>query len=237
MESFYVPPDLIANGHLTIRDEEHHHITRVLRMNAGDTLRVVDGKGTAYVCRITSVSSHETVCTIDATQPLYNEPSLHVSLMFPILKNHNRIEWLVEKGTELGVAGFIPVATFRTVSNRLRIGRLRKIAAAAMKQCKRSLLPEIREETDLETLLQNEARTFDVIYIGDEERTDILRLGVGRQNLSGKRVLLLTGPEGGFTEEETALSINHGAVPVTLGRRRLRAETAALIMAANIITD
>jgi 16S rRNA (uracil1498-N3)-methyltransferase len=237
MESFYVPPHQIKESHLTIRDEEHHHITRVLRMQPGDEVLVVDGKGTAYFCRIASISIRETECVVESMITAYNEPAVRVTLMLPILKNRSRMEWLIEKGTELGVTVFLPIITSRTIPERIRLDRLEKIAAAAMKQCKRSVLPRIQEEKDLEYILRNEINEYDAVYIGDEGRTDIIRLGKENVNLPGKNILLLAGPEGGFTEEETALSIDCGAVPVSLGKRRLRAETAALVMAAYSITD
>jgi 16S rRNA (uracil1498-N3)-methyltransferase len=237
MESFYVPPHQIKESHLTIQNAKHHHITRVLRMQPGDEVLVVDGKGTAYFCRIASISIRETKCIVESMITAHNEPAIRVTLMLPILKNRGRMEWLIEKGTELGVSVFLPVITSRTIPERVRMDRLDKIAAAAMKQCKRSVLPQIREAKGLEYILKNEINEYDAVYIGDEGRTDIILLGKEKVNLPGRNILLLAGPEGGFTEEEIALSIDRGAVPVSLGKRRLRAETAALVMAAYSITD
>ncbi len=237
MESFYVPPEHISESELSIQGEEFHHLTRVLRKKTGDKILVVNGTGTAFECTIDGINSNESRCTIQNVHEPFNEPEVEVTLMLPVLKNHNRVEWIVEKGTELGVRRFVPVLTERTIPHRIRYDRLRKIALTAMKQCKRSYLPEIAETKKLGDILASVDVSFDKVFIGHEAApvSDSMRSVYGQ--LPGQRVLLLAGPEGGFTGEELRECERNGAQIVSLGVRRYRAETAALIMAVYIIHD
>ncbi len=237
MESFYVSPEDITDAHLSIKGDEFHHLSHVLRKKTGDEIRVVDGTGTAYECVLDRIDRHEARCSVHKVLKQFNEPNVLVTLMLPVLKSHARIEWIVEKGTELGVSRFIPVHTERTIPHRIRYDRLRKIAFAAMKQCKRSRLPVIEENRGLRDILEKVDVSFDKVFIGHEGApvSDTMRSVYGQ--LLNQRVLILAGPEGGFTEDELQLCERHGGHIVSLGIRRYRAETAALIMAVYIIHD
>lgn len=237
MESFFVPPEHIAATEIKIQGEEFHHLSRVLRKREGDSLLVVNGSGIAYECRIEQLTPDTAVCSIQNSYQNYNEPEVDVTLMMPILKNHNRVEWIVEKGTELGVRRFVPVQTERTIPHRIRYDRLRKIALASMKQCKRSYLPEIMETHSLDNILATVDAAFDKVFVGHEEApaTGSMRNVYGQ--LPGQRVLLLAGPEGGFTNEEINKCERNGGQVVSLGVRRYRAETAALMMSVYVIHD
>lgn len=237
MESFFVPPDHITTSEISIQDEEFHHLSRVLRKREGDQLLVVNGSGTAYDCRIETITDDTAVCSIQNVYENYNEPKVNVTLMLPILKNHNRVEWIVEKGTELGVRRFVPVQTERSIPHRIRYDRLRKIARASMKQCHRSYLPEIMEMHALDDLLVTVDAAFDKVFIGHEgaPATTSMRNVYGQ--IPDQRVLLLAGPEGGFTKEEINACERNGGHVVSLGVRRYRAETAALIMSVYVIHD
>lgn len=237
MESFYVLPQYISGSELSIQGDEYHHLTRVLRSKAGDRILVVDGTGTGYECVIDRINREKAYCKIENVCSQYNEPEVDVTLMLPALKNHSRVEWIVEKGTELGIRRFLPVHTERTIRHRIRYDRLRKIARAAMKQSQRSFLPEIADELTLHELFAKADTAFDKIFIGHEGApvSDSMRNVYGQ--LAGQRVLLLAGPEGGFTVEEVKICERNGGRVVSLGTRRYRAETAALIMAVHIIHD
>lgn len=237
MESFYVSPDDIYDANLCITGDEFHHLIHVLRKKTGDGLLAVDGTGTAYECEIDRIDRYEAQCSIRHIYRQYNEPNVQVTLMLPVLKSHTRIEWIVEKGTELGVNRFIPVHTERAIPHRIRYDRLRKIAFAAMKQCKRSHLPVIEESRELRDILDKVDVSFDKVFIGHEGApvSDSMRSMYGQ--LTNQRVLVLAGPEGGFTQDELNLSERHGGQIVSLGVRRYRAETAALLMAVYIIHD
>ncbi len=237
MESFFSSPENIGESDISIRGLEFHHLTKVMRKKTGDEILVVNGLGTAYGCVINQISRDEAICTIQEVYNRYNEPAVSVTLMLPVLKNHSRIEWIVEKGTELGVTRFVPVHTERTIPHRIRYERLQKIAFAAMKQCRRSFLPGIEDGKNFETLLRTADGVYDKIFMGHETAPRTASLKDTAGNISGQRVLLLAGPEGGFSEQEIKLCDESGGQIVTLGTRRYRAETAALLMAAYVIHD
>jgi len=237
MESFYVTSENISDLEINISGEEFHHLSRVLRKKTGDAILVVNGLGTAYECVINQLNRDNAVCSIQHVHEQYNEPKVDVTLMLPVLKNHNRVEWIVEKGTEIGVRRFLPLQTERTIPHRIRYDRLEKIALASMKQCRRSFLPVISEQKSLNEILESVDASFDKVFFGHEGAplTDSVRNVHGR--IPDQRVLLLAGPEGGFTNEEIGLCEKHGGQIVSLGVRRYRAETAALMLAVHVIYD
>ena len=160
----------------------------------------------------------------------HHEPFILVTLAVGILKNPSKFDFLVEKVTELGVREIIPLRTKRTIPSQAKIGRWQKLALSAMKQCGRSYLPRIRELTSLDALLQ-EGHAFDRRIVAHER-------GANRSSLQdiplgpGDSAIVLIGPEGGFSEEEFGLCVDAGFTPVSLGERRLRTETAAVVSAA-----
>lgn len=237
MESFFTTPDNIGESDISIRGSEFHHLIQVMRKRTGDEILVVNGQGTAYGCIVNRINRDEALCKIQEVFNRFNEPDVSITLMLPILKNHSRMEWIVEKGTELGVTRFIPVHTERTIPHRIRYERLQKIAFAAMKQCRRSFLPVIDDGKDIENLLRMADGVYDKIFMGHE--TAPLKASFkGRiGNVAGQRVLLLAGPEGGFSDKEIKLCEGSGGQIVSLGTRRYRAETAALLMTVCIIQD
>jgi 16S rRNA (uracil1498-N3)-methyltransferase len=237
MEYFFSSPENIGESDISIRDVEFHHLTQVMRKKAGDEIMVVNGQGTAYDCVINRISRDEAFCTIQEVYNRYNEPGVSVTLMLPILKNHSRVEWIVEKGTELGVTRFVPVHTERSIPHRIRYERLQKIAFAAMKQCRRSCLPFIEEGTNFEALLHSADGAYEKIFMGHETAPQAASLRRAAEHFPGQRVLLLAGPEGGFSEREIKLCEENGGQIVSLGTRRYRAETAALLMAIFLIQD
>ncbi len=235
MESFYVHPGMITGDRLIIKGEEHHHISRVMRMKTGDRILAVDGRGTAYQCRIESISPSETLCGIEEVHKNYNEAELKLTLMLPILKQHNRLEWLVEKATEIGVHEFLPLKTGRSGSYRLRFERLEKIIVSAMKQCRRSVLPEIKPVAEFDRFVETVSESYDRVYIAHETAPVSASAALDGGSDILRKCLVLVGPEGGFTENEIKIAESHGAVPVSLGTRRLRSETAALVLSASIL--
>lgn len=237
MEIFYSSANDISATELSIKGDEFHHLVRVLRKKPGDHIRVVNGRGTAYDCIIESINSDVVMCSISALLPNYNEPKVEATLMVPILKNHSRMEWIIEKGTELGVRYFLPLYTSHTIRQQIRYQRFQKIAVAAMKQSTRSHLPSIQEAIPLEEGLRSAPTRYDKIFVGHEAAPQSSSIRNVADIAPGQRVLMLAGPEGGFTEEEIELCRGVGAVIVSLGARRFRAETAAILMAAHLIYD
>jgi 16S rRNA (uracil1498-N3)-methyltransferase len=229
MEYFYTPPELIGPTALTIADEEFVHLTHVMRKVPGDAIRVVDGLGTAYDVRIEEISRRSARCSIGARHIRLNEPERSVVVAAALLKNSAKFDYLVEKATELGASGIVPLRTERTIPRNARIDRWRKIALAAMKQSGRCFLPEVHPMVPFGEFLRKSSG--DSLRVIPHEKTGRPRL---RDVVETGRmpVQVCVGPEGGFSEEEIQQAVSAGFIPVSLGPRRLRTETAVLVSVA-----
>ena len=233
MDYFYCPPEKISAVSLTIDGDEFAHLVHVMRAKEGDEIRVVDGKGTAYDVRLGEIRKKMVEGTIYHVERNHHEPPAAVTLAVGVLKNPSKFDFLVEKATELGVRTIIPMATSRTLPHHAKGDRWQKLALAAMKQCGRSYLPEVRELTAFEDVVRL-GTTSDAKLIAHEQPVDGGSPGVSPAK-EGTSVIVLVGPEGGFTGEEILSAKKAGFVPVYLGERRLRTETAAIVVCAALM--
>jgi 16S rRNA (uracil1498-N3)-methyltransferase len=225
---FYTEPANIRDPHARITGDEAKHLLRVLRKKIGDHILLTDGRGNRYEAIIRSIAGEEAECEIVRREQDVNEPHVDVTLGVSLLKNPWRFDFVVEKATELGVRAIIPMVCERTVRTHENHDRLTKIALSALKQCGRSSVPEIHRKTTFEAVLST-SLAHDLKLIPHEKTetshfigTILQRHGVARS------ILVLIGPEGGFTDKELADASAHAFLPISLGPRRLRAETAAL---------
>lgn len=240
-EFCYVRPEDVGGDALTLQKDEVHHLTRVLRKNKHDLICAVDGRGNAYECEIESFEKTSLKARILKRRRLQGEPVFHLTLAVAIPKK-DRFEWILEKGTELGVARFVPVLTERTVTNgkAVKPQRCQRILLSAMKQCRRSVLPALEATLQFSEVCRTSGR-FHLSLLAHEKRPDLkLEDAIARKTDSGKPEnantgILLIGPEGGFTEAEVAEARDAGFGIFGLGPRRLRTETAALTGAALIL--
>jgi 16S rRNA (uracil1498-N3)-methyltransferase len=237
-ESHYVPPDRIVRDEVAFPSEEVRHLVFVLRKKKGDRVWAVDGLGNAYEVELVRISKKEAIGRILRTENNVGESPTDVTLAAGVLKGE-RFDWLVEKATELGVRSIVPFLSEGTVvrPNSQRIRRWRNIALAAMKQSGRSMLPEIKDFHQLEGVIRISAG-FDLRIMahpgpGSAALSEIL----GKLPDPPKSVLLLVGPEGGFVPNEVRLLEENGFVPVSLGPRRLRSETAGVVLVAQVMVN
>jgi len=235
MEYFYVPPSHIAPPRLTIDGEEFQHLTHVMRRAPGDEIRVVDGKGNVFDARIMDLLRREAHCEIIGQSRMENEPERSVTLAVGILKNGSRFDFLVEKATELGVGSIVPLATERTIPRHARSDRWQKLAVAAMKQSGRCVLPHVLPLTPFDRFVAGFAGTGGGSGGGSEVPLKLIphekeTARTLREALPGTagNVVICIGPEGGFSDDEVERAGRAGFVPVSLGPRRLRTETAAI---------
>jgi 16S rRNA (uracil1498-N3)-methyltransferase len=234
MDYFYTPQKQISPTHCLIEGEEFAHLTHVMRRTVGDAIRVVDGVGTAYDVVIEEISRRTARCRITARHMRLHEPSRRLILGTAILKKGSNFDFLLEKTTELGVGVIVPLLTERTIPRHARIERWQKIALAATKQCGRCIIPEIHPPTSLQAFLRN-APEGAARFI-PHERAEGTKLSAAIPAQS-RDVVLCIGPEGGFTDGEVACAVSAGFIPVTLGPRRLRAETAAICAAGLVLLE
>jgi 16S rRNA (uracil1498-N3)-methyltransferase len=235
MDYFYVKLEDVTSHGLTLRGDESKHLVRVLRKNVGDRIFVTDGNEMMYEAVIAEIGKTDTRCSIAAIHRRYNEPSLDVTIGVSLLKNPARFDYLVEKITELGVRTILPISCERTISRSQKHERLEKIALSAMKQCGRSWLPRIQPLQSFECLIEN-SQHYQLKFIfhetSDSSHTVASELKLHEDIHS---LLIVVGPEGGFTEEETTHAVHAGFKSISLGTRRLRTETAAVVAVSHVL--
>ena len=196
-----------------------NYLGNVMRLGEGAEVLLFDGRSGEWLGRIAEAGKKRMALTVER-QTREPEDIPDVWLAFAPVKRA-QTDWLVEKATELGAAKLIPVMTHRTIAERVKLERLEAIAIEAAEQCGRTRLPEIVQPVSLAQLLKEEGRT---LYFADEAGGEPVASA-----FSPGAATILTGPEGGFTDEERAkIRAAKDAVPISLGPRILRAETAAL---------
>lgn len=229
--SFYVRPEDVEGDRLILRGDEAHHAVHVRRCRIGDRVDVVNGVGTGYSVRVEGMEQGELYGRIEETWREPGEPHSLLTLVLALLKG-NRFDWVVEKATEMGVRRIIPVRMARTVAlspGSGKVARWRRIARSAMKQCGRSRLPEIGPVVPWPDAVQQMQR-MDVVLVAWEGREARSLHSVLLEDRSRiERVGVIVGPEGGYAQEELDAMKTAGFHFFSLGSRRLRAETAAIL--------
>ena len=226
---FYAP-DLLADGELP--ETESQHCVRVLRKQAGDEIELTDGKGCFYRAQITE--AHPKHCKLRILETIPAAPlwKNRIEIAIAPTKNIERIEWFAEKAAEMGIDKIIFLKTRYSERKELKTDRIHKLLAAAIKQSGQARLPEVQEMTDFTALVRQ----------GFEGQKWIAHCGPGEKPLLSRvyrpdeSVLTLIGPEGGFSEEEIQVAAGYGFQSVSLGKSRLRTETAALAVCQTIHT-
>jgi 16S rRNA (uracil1498-N3)-methyltransferase len=234
---FYCPPPLSSGATFELPPEAAHHASRVLRLRAGDAVQIFDGRGNALDAKIYAINGkrvvlHELQACMDSS-----ESPLHIVLA-QAMSSSEKMDWVVQKATELGVAEIRPVQTQRSVARlsearaEKRAAHWRGIAIAASEQCGRNLLPQVQTPQELSVWLEQTRHLPGSKFILLPEGAAALH----RQPQPQDRATLLIGPEGGFGESEVQLAQQMGFVPIRLGARTLRTETAALACIAALQT-
>jgi 16S rRNA (uracil1498-N3)-methyltransferase len=238
--NFYSPPEYIVDDVVRIKGEEARHIARVLRHKKGEIISVVDGAGVRYKVALELVRRDEVEGRVIHQVRRENEPVTNITLAAGI-STGAKMDLIIEKGTELGVRKFIPVYTEQATvelddpaKTKKRFSRWNKVAIAAMKQSLRSYLPKIEGPVAFTDLIQ-----LSTGY----DRSLVASLEPGAKNVKFalesetplRNVLLLVGPESGFTAEELEMSKEKALIPVKLGPRRLRTETACITLCSLVL--
>lgn len=232
--TFYAPPSSIRGSTLQLPDDEARHAIRVLRKQAGDEIVVVDGEGGWHRVRLDRVGRDRATGTILETRRGVGEPSYRLTVGIGLLKNTNRFETFLEKAVELGVHRIVPLHTARTEKESLKAQRSRNILVAAMKQCGRSWLPPLSDPQPLPEVVTPGRYDHMFIAHGQDPDAPLLPQAVDADGFAGVDMLMLIGPEGGFTDDEVAMVKERGGTEVSLGARRFRTETAGIVAAAGI---
>lgn len=229
--------DSITTDSAAITGDDAHHISRVLRMKAGDALSLCDGAGNEYDALVAAVSPEVVVCTVSNPHASEAESPVQVSL-FQCLPKAGKMELIVQKCTELGVFSIVPVQSARCVvvpgkDYDKKRERYNRVALEAAKQSRRAMIPRV---LPLTTLKKIDVKSFDLFLVAYEDENTV-SLKQALRAASPKTIALLIGPEGGLEESEIAQLVQAGAKSVSLGRRILRTETAGMAMLAQTLYE
>jgi 16S rRNA (uracil1498-N3)-methyltransferase len=226
MSSYLIHTDDVHGDTVTISGAEAHHAVRVARRKIGESVRLIEGNGTGYDAEITDVTRDTLTCHITRRIDDAGEPRVRLTLAMALLKG-STFDTVVEKAVELGVSTIIPLESTNCIArdpSPKKHERWESLALSATKQCLRSRVPEITRPlttAELTERIPNYTHTF-VAWVHDDGNT------LDADFADDADILLIIGPEGGFTDEEITQLTSAGARTITLGPRRLRAETAAL---------
>ena len=237
---FYSAPDSFNDHHITLDKTESHHAVKVLRLRMGSLIIIVDGLGNACRAEIVKISRAGLVeAKIHSRMRNYGEPAIILTLAAGLSTGY-KFDTVVEKGTELGVKRFVPLITEKSKVKledpkriKTKITRYEKVALSAVKQCRRSYRPEITSIITFDDYMkQTDPDSLNLIF---HPASKAQRLSELKFNNQTKRINLLVGPEAGFSDNEIETAGNNGYLPVTLGSRILRTETASPVICALIM--
>lgn len=222
MHVFYTP-DIQKRNELP--EEEAQHCTRVLRLSTGDEITLTDGKGNFYQAEITAASNKR--CVVSIRETVFQEPlwSCHLHIAMAPTKNMDRNEWFAEKATEIGFDELTFLNCRYSERKVIKNERIEKILISAIKQSLKARLPKLNGMMDFDKFIAQDFEGQKFIAHCYEGEKPLLKNVLK----AGEDSLVLIGPEGDFSEEEVKKAIERGFVPISLGKSRLRTETAALV--------
>ncbi len=245
MHRFFVPPEWIDGQKVTLSEDTAHQIRHVLRMGAGDHLIVLDDSGWEREVELSHVGQNVAMGYVVAEHLAAGEPRTRISLYQGVLKAQ-KLEWVLQKGTELGLVEFIPLVCERSVVGDLedvdrKLGRWQRIIREAAEQSRRGRQPVLRPAMLFTQACQRAMRSGGLALVPwEEEKATGLKAMLNAGGDEGKRpfsLSLFIGPEGGLSEDEIKVARSYHVQPVSLGPRILRAETAGLVAAAAILYE
>lgn len=224
MYLFYTPDIAVSNQ---LNEEESGHCVRVLRYTKGDEILLTDGRGTTYQARITN--PHPKHCEFEILSSEKQEKHHHLNLHIAIAptKNIERLEWMIEKCTEIGIDEITPLLCRFSERKQIRVDRLEKIMLSAAKQSLTPYLPRLNPLTDYDSFIKSQEKSDAQRFIAHcyKNERHPLKDAIER----GRDCVILIGPEGDFSEQEIEYALSVGFIPVSLGESRLRTETAGVV--------
>ncbi len=224
MHLFYTPDIEPTHPQYFLSEEESKHAVRVLRLNVGDQVQLIDGRGGLYTAEIKDAHPKRTILQITNVVTDFNKRNHYLHIAIAPTKNIERLEWFLEKATEIGIDEISLIICQRSERKEAKVDRLNKIITSAIKQSLKAYHPILNEPEPLSKLL---SRNFDgqkfIAHCEEGDKTSL------KQDISlNGKYLILIGPEGDFSPKEIADALQSDYKAITLGKSRLRTETAAL---------
>ena len=235
IQTFIYEPSRQDGNRITIDGLEAKHMSSVLRLGQGETVRLIDGHGTAHICEIQKTGSKKIICGIIRTVKNSGEPALDLTLAVG-LSTGSKFDTVIEKGTEVGVARFVPLLTDKSKVKigdsgnvKRKMNRWERVCTAAAKQSGRSIVPPIDHPVRFDEFISGVKSSAAIIFHPDEKAT---ALAAVLETLDNHSLTILIGPESGFSPGEIKLGVDRGISIISLGERVLRTETAGIVLSA-----
>lgn len=232
MPKFFTPRENIGDSKIEINSEDAKHIKKVLRIGVGDTVTVCDGAGIDYTAQISDIDDKRVICDIIESHRCDTEPEIKVTL-YQGLPKASKMDYIIQKNTELGISEITPVAMSRCVvklenkqAEQKKTERWQKIAYEAAKQSGRGIIPQVNMPMTIDDVI-DAVKNDDLVFAPYECECETRLRDIVDINPDAKSISFIIGPEGGFDPIEVEKLQNAGVKTVTLGRRILRTETAA----------
>ena len=241
MHRFFVPPECVDGDSVHFPYEASEKLRRVLRARRGDVVTVLDGSGFERTVRLDTVDQGFCAATVLATGQGFAEPLVFITLYQALLKS-DRFDYALQKGVEVGVSKFVPYVCERTevtLPGDSKKKRWRRIIKEASEQSGRAVIPELTETVSFETAVKSVS--CPAIIPWEEEKGSLLRRVLAKilenKPTADSKLAIFIGPVGGFTFEEIHLAEEAGIIPVSLGNRILRSETAGIFTVATVLYE
>ena len=230
MNIFYAPREQVIGNHIELTGQEAKHASKVLRYRKGDQIQIVDGQGGWFDCKIVQITDSSLKAEVQ-NYNIIEVPQPEIVLAMGLIKKRDRLEFAVEKSVELGVSEIALFRSRHTVKENVRMDRLENTVLSAMKQSLRARLPEVSVLDSLDEVMDRYSE-YHILIAHEKEDSQV---GIDYSLKSKDKLLLLVGPEGGFSDEEIKFAKKRGAEIISLGKYRLRAETAAIAFLSQFI--
>ena len=227
MQQFFLTDEKIENDHFIATGETFVHISKSLRLKAGEKVVFCDGKGYEYLCEISDFKKDSVVVKILSKSKSKCEPTLKITI-FQCLPKADKFDDIIKRCVQYGAFEFVPVISERCIAklNENKLQRLYKISKSAAMQSKRAIIPKVRNAVCFNEAvkLMDDFDTSVICYENESQNT------ISKLSVKGNSFAALIGPEGGFSEQEAKLAIDNGITPISLGKRILRTEEAAAFL-------
>jgi 16S rRNA (uracil1498-N3)-methyltransferase len=223
MHLFYTPD--LDPEFFSLTEEETRHVTKVLRLTEGDRVYLTDGRGNLCEAIILDAKSKKCLVQCGPVIHEYDKRPFHLHIAIAPTKNIDRFEWFLEKSTEIGIEEITPLFCSHSERTHLKTERLQKVLISALKQSQKAYLPQLNEPVKFPEFISKEfsgGKFIGYCETGDEEELQ-------KVYEKGTDALVLIGPEGDFEPEEIELAKKHDFIPISLGKSRLRTETAGVV--------
>ena len=230
MQLFYHPDIQPLSMLATFSKEESRHLVKVLRKKRGDRIHITDGKGNLYLAEIISDSDKKCEVQVLSSETLPDQKGYRLHVAIAPTKNNDRLEWFLEKSTEIGIDEITPILCDHSERKKINHERCEKVLLAAMKQSLKYSLPKLNPLQRFEQVIQKtEAEVKLIAHCAEADKKGLSVLIEGRND-----ILVLIGPEGDFSPREIEEAAQAGFENVDLGKTRLRTETAGVVVCSNI---